>query len=54
MARCFCSFRMVDATLIQMSRQEYGRYGSEAMIKVLNNAIMNSVLWYGIMLIGCV
>ncbi|TYZ59179.1 hypothetical protein PybrP1_007112 [[Pythium] brassicae (nom. inval.)] len=25
--------RMVDATLIQMSRQEYGRYGSEAMIK---------------------
>uniref|UniRef100_K3WQE0 Tryptophan synthase beta chain-like PALP domain-containing protein n=1 Tax=Globisporangium ultimum (strain ATCC 200006 / CBS 805.95 / DAOM BR144) TaxID=431595 RepID=K3WQE0_GLOUD len=24
--------RMVDATLIQMSRQEYGKYGSEAMI----------------------
>lgn len=25
---------MVDATLIQMSRQEYAKYGSEAMIKV--------------------
>lgn len=25
---------MVDATLIQMTRQEYGRYGSEAMIQV--------------------
>jgi hypothetical protein len=25
---------MLDANLIQMSRQEYGKYGSEAMIQV--------------------
>ncbi|KUF90881.1 hypothetical protein AM588_10003055 [Phytophthora nicotianae] len=29
-----CIVTMLDANLIQMSRQEYGKYGSEAMIKV--------------------
>lgn len=29
---------MLDANLIQMSRQEYGKYGSEAMIKVWRSA----------------
>jgi D-cysteine desulfhydrase len=26
--------RLIDAKIIQMSRQEYGRYGSQAMIEV--------------------
>jgi hypothetical protein len=31
---CFFAIRMVDANIIQMSRQEYGEYGSDAMIQV--------------------